>query len=273
MGEALIQSVGDLEIVLLHEAHESLASIVGPDLYTVLGDPPNQEVRFANEHYFDLFLIHLVELFAEGHNVIAIEGTNRNMSLVDGLEWLDQNRQNETQICGLSAALDALTSWLSTETDFEVWCPDIEEDVRFPITRGELIWFGANHAKHSLLRLSVVLRKLSRKLAIVGIEIPHQYMLHVLDSTIEEIRSRLNYHSTFLIELLGNLFTGLNRLNIDRHAANPTNRVDELVMPEGVTSDVFRDLYGRVLVFKRYDEEARIRAFVPATNPELRIRY
>ena len=78
-------------------------------------------------------------------------------------------------------------------------------------------------------------------------------MLYVLESTIEEVTNRLIYHSTFIIELLGNLFTSLNRLNINRHAANPTNRIDEMVMPEGVTSDVFRNLYGRVLVFKRYD--------------------
>lgn len=272
MAEALIQSAGDSEIVLLHEVHETLASIVGPHLYTVLGDAPNQEVRFANERCFDLFLIHLVELFAEGHNVIAIEGRNRNLSLVEGLEWLDQNRQDETRICGLSAALGALTNWLGTETDLEVWCPDIEEEIRFPVTRRELIWFGANHAKHNLLRLSVVLRKLARKLEMANVEIPHQHVLHVLEVTIEEVRRRLIHHSTFIIELLGDLFTSLNRLIIDRHAANPTNRVDEMVMPEGVTSDVFRDLYGRVLVFKRYDEEARIRAFVPTTNPALRLR-
>ena len=67
-------------------------------------------MRFANEGCFGLFLIHLVELFAESHNVIAIEGTNRNLSLVEGLEWLDLNRQDETRICGLSAALGALTN-------------------------------------------------------------------------------------------------------------------------------------------------------------------
>ena len=108
MGEAPIQSAGDLEIVLLHEVHETLASIVGPHLYTILGDAPNQEVRFANERYFELFLIHLVELFAEGHNVIAIDGRSRNMSLVEGLGWLDQSRQDETRTCGLSAVLAAV---------------------------------------------------------------------------------------------------------------------------------------------------------------------
>ena len=76
MVEAVIQSAGYLEIVLLHE---SLASIIGPDLYTVFGEAPNQEIRFSNEHYFDLLLVRLVEVFPEGSDVVTIEGRNKNL--------------------------------------------------------------------------------------------------------------------------------------------------------------------------------------------------
>ena len=44
MAATVIQSSGDLEIILLHEAHDTLASIIGPHLYTVLGDAPRQEI-------------------------------------------------------------------------------------------------------------------------------------------------------------------------------------------------------------------------------------
>ena len=273
MAEAVIQSAGDLEIVLLHETHETLASIIGPDLYTVHGDAPSQDVRFPNVHCFDLFLVRLVELFAKGHDVVTIEGRKKNLGLLDGLDWLDEKLQAETELCGLTAALTELKNWLGTETGFEVWCPDIDMHVNFPITRRDLIWFGANHVKHSLLRLSGVLDKLSRKLRTAGIEVPHQHTVHVLDETVKEIRNRLNNHSTFIIELMGNVFISLNRLILGRYATNPTNRVDEMVMPEGVTSDVFRSLYGDVLVFKRYDERDRIRAFMPVTNPVPKLRY
>ena len=102
-------------------------------------------------------------------------------------------------------------------------------------------------------------------------EVPHQHTVHVLNATIEEIRNRFTYHSTFIIEMLGTLFISINRLILGRFAENPTNRVDDMVMPEGVTSDVIRNLYGDVLVFKRYDEQDRIRAFVPVTNPVLKL--
>ena len=273
MVEAVIQSEGDLEIVLLHESHGALASIIGKDLYTVSGDAPNQEIWFQDERRFDLFLVLLVELFAEGRDAVTINGRRKNLGLLDGLGWIDQKLRGESVDCGLNAALSELRNWLDTETHFEVWCPDIEMQINFPITRRDLIWFAANHVKHSLLRLSGVLSKLARKLEAAEMEVPHQHTVHVLNATIEEIRNRLTYHSTFIIEMLGTLFISINRLILGRFAENPTNRVDDMVMPEGVTSDVFRNLYGDVLVFKRYDEQDRIRAFVPVTNPVLKLRY
>ena len=273
MVEAVIQSEGDLEIVLLHEAHGALASIIGKDLYTVSGDAPNQEIRFQDERRFDLFLVLLVDLFAEGRDVVTINGGRRNLGLLDGLGWLDQKLPVESADCGLNAALRELTNWLDAETHFEVWCPDIETQINFPITRRDLIWFAGNHVKHSLLRLSGVLSKLARKLEAADIEVPHQHTVHVLDATIEEIRGRLTYHSTFIIEMLGALFMSINRIIVERFKRNPTNRVEDMVMPEGVTSDVFRNLYGDVLVFKRYDEGDRIRVFIPVTNPILKLRY
>ena len=79
MIEAVIQSEGDLEIVLLHEAHGALALIIGKDLYTVSGDAPNQEIQFQDERRFDLFLVLLVDLIAEGQDVVTINGRRRNL--------------------------------------------------------------------------------------------------------------------------------------------------------------------------------------------------
>jgi len=45
-----------------------------------------------------------------------------------------------------------------------------------------------------------------------------------------------------------------------------------MIIPEGVTSDVFSNLYGAVLVFKRYAPE-RIRDFTPTAMPLLRQPY
>lgn len=62
---AAIQSEGDLEVVLLHETHSLLAEIIGPELYSV-GVPPEESVQFHTRPSFTLFLILVIEFFAEG---------------------------------------------------------------------------------------------------------------------------------------------------------------------------------------------------------------
>ena len=67
-------------------------------------------------------------------------------------------------------------------------------------------------------------------------------------------------------------FAAINRLVVSRYEANPTNRVAEMTFPQGVTSDAYRDLYGSVLIFRRYDE-SRFRERRPHTWEYLKMRY
>lgn len=273
MDRARIRSVGDLEVVLIHESHEALATIIDSRLYTVLGAAPDQQVSFQNDLFFDLFLIQTVELFVKGKSIRFDDETQMTLSLVDGLKWLCETYPVEVAQCSLADALQTLMAWIDTEVEFSFWSPDIDAQVEFPLSRRDLIWFGANCAKHNILRLSAVLERLDRRLKRADIEITADNTIAVLDALNDEVRARLLYHATYLIELLGNMFVGLNRLVWARYSANPTNRVLEMTMPPGVTSDVFRNLYSNVLVFKRYDESARISPLVPTTWRFLKLRY
>jgi hypothetical protein len=76
-----IQSEGDLEVVLLHETHSVLAEIIGPELYSVGGTAPEQSVLFHTRSTFNLFLILLVEIFAEGQRSAYINQKYENWSL------------------------------------------------------------------------------------------------------------------------------------------------------------------------------------------------
>jgi hypothetical protein len=87
-----------------------------------------------------------------------------------------------------------------------------------------------------------------------------------------EVESRLLYLGTWLVELLGRLFLALNRIVLGRRITAGTNDTRLMPMPEGVTSDAMRDLYGATLTFKSYDDD-RILAFVPNTPELLKRRY
>ncbi len=84
MATPVIRSDGDLEVVVLHETHSALANIIGPDLYKVGGSAPEQSILFHNGPSFNLFLIYLIELIAEGQQSAYIDEKFQNLSLISG---------------------------------------------------------------------------------------------------------------------------------------------------------------------------------------------
>ena len=80
-------SKGDLEGAVLSENLEAFYGIINPDLYTVLGHPPNQNVEFHNQSCFALFLIRVQEVFAEGRKVVVINNKSYNFSLLSAAIW------------------------------------------------------------------------------------------------------------------------------------------------------------------------------------------
>jgi hypothetical protein len=269
---AAIQSSGDLEVVLLHEANGVLADIIGPNLYTIYGTAPEQDVTFKSEQHFNLFLILLVELTAEGSRSAFIGNKYENWSLLRGLRWFCSIHDDETKACLLQKDLHNLETWINSSAEVTFWCPDVEVQLKFPLLNSDLISFGANTTKHHLIRLSAMVEKLHKMLSMAGYTFTAQETVGILSSMTDEVRNRLRYHATYVLELLGNLFESLNALIDRRFRANPTNRVDQMIIPEGVTSDVFHNLYGSVLVFKRYAPE-RIRDFTPTAMRFLRQPY
>jgi hypothetical protein len=268
----VIRSEGDLEVVLLHEAHGLLADIIGPDLYTVGGTPPEQSVLFHTHSSFNLFLILLLEFIAEGQQSTLIDEKYQNLSLLKGLVWFCAKHENEANENDLVGAILGFESWVKKEVPIKFWCPEVDTEIEFVLSNEQLISFGANTTKHHLFRLSALLGKLESKCNNAGYSFLPQQLSAVLSSMIEEVNSRLQYHSSNIIEMLGTIFLRLNALIIGRFEENPTNRVSEMVFPEGLTSDIFKDMYGSVLVFKRY-ENTRISNYTPTTTRFLKMRY
>jgi len=265
-----ILSEGDLEVITLHEAHGALAKLIGPDLYTILGDPPNQQVQFSNQSTFDLFLMRVSEFFAEGTRASRIDGEYKNWSLLSALSWFCRRYPDETNAAGLDDALTNLIAWHDKQVPLKFSCPEVELDIELTLPNSQLVSFGANTAKHHILRLSGLIGKLDRYTKSGNYNFTPQQLIVVLKAMMVEVESRLVYHATYITELLGHVFLALNAIVCERFAVNPTNRVRDMFHPEGITSDVYRGMYGDVLVFKQY-EESRIRAHTPVTHESLKL--
>ena len=267
-----ISSDGDLEIAILHENQVAFADIINPDLYAVLGESPEQNILFHNDACFDLFLVHVAEVFAEGTNNVVLDGRNYNFSLFGGALWLCEKYEEETRRAGLTSAYERLNMWLSQIVSFTFWCGGLNTQFELNMSRRDLLGFASNLSKHNILRLNALLNRLQRLCERSGFTVSEADLLSIMEPFVDELRSRLMYHSSYLTEMLYDYFAAINKLITDRFDSMGTNDVSQMRLPDGVTSDSYRDLYGSTLVFRRYDE-GRFNRFKPITSPSLKIRY
>jgi hypothetical protein len=267
-----IRSQGDVEVVVLYEAHGVLAEIIGPALYTIEGTPPDQTVKFNSRPAFDLFLVRLQDFIGKGISSPLLAEEYQDFSLMTGLRLLCAAHPVETREAGLNDSLSVLEQWLAKSVEVGFWCPNLETEVKFFLPNDQLIWFAANTARHNLARPSVLLWRLYQLCVEAGNEISPRELVGVLEGMEGEVKSRIQYHATYLLEMLGRLFQALNSLVNSRYRANPTSDVNRMTHPEGTTSDVFKDLNASLLVFKNYDRE-RIEKYTPVAAKHLRTRY
>ncbi len=264
-------SEGDLEVAILSENLEAFYGIINPDLYTNLGQPPNQNVLFHNPSCFDLFLIRVQEVFAEGSMAVNIDGKSRNFSLLSGAIWFCERHPEESKHAALTSAASTLQNWLKEEKPFDFWTG--EHQLTFQLARQDLISDGTNLCKHNLLRLSRFLQKIERRCKDVGLEIQKRSdIISIVGPFVEELRSRLLYHASYLIEMLFDYFAAINRIVIKRRREWGTNDPRVLEYPEGLTSWSLKDLYSSTLALRSFDEN-KFRVYRPTTNPNLKSRY
>lgn len=264
-----IMSEGDLEVVLLYENHELLADIISPNYYDLLGDPPS-EVHFMSAAAFRSFIVRVEELFAEG--TVAIDGMPLKLSLLSAVERFCQRRPEEALETGLSASSESLRKWVDAKPPFSFWCGDLDKQIELALSRRQMINFAANLHKHSLLRLGIFMKQLHDLCKKQGLQLCGADLVAVREPLIEEIESRLHYLASWLVELVGPYFEALNAVVARRYNLTRTNDVARMVIPQGVTSNALRDLYGSTLVFKNYDVN-RIRRFIPSVPDILKTRY
>lgn len=264
-------SEGDLEVAFLSENLEAFYGIINPNLYSVLGNPPDQEISFHNQSCFDLFLIRVQEVFAEGRMVVAIDGKSRDLSLLGAAIWFCERHPEESEHAGLTLAASKLQCWLKEVKPFEFWTGEYQ--LQFQLTRQDLISYGANLCKHNLLRLSQILQKIEHHCKNAGIEgLKRIDMIGIVDPFLEELRSRIAYHASYLIEMLFDYFAAINRIVIKRKSEWRRNNARVLEYPEGLTSWSLKDLYSSTLAFRSF-EENNFRAYRPTTTHYLKLRY
>jgi hypothetical protein len=266
-----VSSAGDLEVAVLHEAHDLMADIVTPFLYSVSGAPGDQQAVFKSAEAFRLFAIRASELWSEARENVSVPGAPQNVSVLGGLQWLTPQLKERAAV-DLAAALAELSSWLDQPDSCRFWCGALSDHFEFTVPRRHLWTLWANAIKHTFLRLQKVTKQISGWCDASGKPVKDSDVLYVLEAFEEWLAGYCEYHATRLAELIGRVLLALNKLVHERWEANGrTNDARRIAHPPG-TSTFFQDLHTSVLVFHRYDE-SRITDYLPETSPNLRKPY
>ena len=268
-----IRSVGDLEAVTIAETFDLLAGVFGPYCFTVVGAPDAQQAYFGSSANQTLFYLKANELLAVA-NGIAVPGVSKkDMSLMDAGEWLAEQLAADETGCGLKSAVCSLQTFLNEELRIRFWCGALGYHLELRQSFAALLRFHANFEKHSLLKLSVEVRRFRVALSAAGCELSYSEVLVARDEFSAHIKGMMEYHATELAEMLGHYFVALFRLTIGRVDGSHEGRRTLLYYPAGITDEFFQELYSSaILTFSGWSEE-RILRFIPKTASTFKLPY
>jgi len=263
-----VRSAGDLEAVYLHETHDLLAHLIGPNYYRLLGD----QVQFHDGASFSDFFIHVEEMLSGGREQVRFPGAPEDQSLLGVGAWFAERAGADDGVPALAKATESIRAWLDESPPFRFYAGDLERHIEFPLSRHGLIFYASNLGKHRLLRLGSLLASMGKLFAEHGSALTVQEVVAVRDEFQRELESRLLYLSTQLVELLGGYFQALNSVIVSRRNATDTRTWSTIRMPESISSDVFRALYATALISHSYPY-SRIADFTPETPAHLKQFY
>ncbi len=193
----LIENMVNHEICCFPEGKDEIAKTVLPQNYT-------------SKKYFYVLLL---EIFSTVNKEMIPEKDTGD-SLIDILKKisLDPKLNSNTDLTNsLNEAATAMTEWLETEFQYDIYSANIAQEITITLSRKEALYLIGNRCKHTLTRSNVILKKLVNiyKKSGVTIDIGTEILL------LEDIDTWLlddfgGYHFTKLCELCSNIYHAIN---------------------------------------------------------------
>lgn len=269
-----IRSDGDLEAVTIAETYRLLSEVFDPYCFTVSGPNGSQQAIFATHAHHILFVTYLHEFVAESTDIAEVGGTApRNVSLLGSGLWLIDRNALEAQSAGWSDAAERLVRWLDRPIRLRFWSGEIQRHLEYTAPFKSIFSAHANLLKHGLLKLGPEINRLRSRCASSNVSLTEAETVSAIPEYAAHLEGMFAYHATEIAELTGHYFHGLYRFVRARWQRTPTNNLDLIPAPAGVTDDVFRYLYAATLhSFSAWTED-RIRSSIPTTGPHFKPPY
>ena len=196
------------EVLLLRAVWELVDEAVNHAMLTIVGQPPDCEVRFDTAVHQRYFNIVLVDLLAWTDGSAPIQKTD----FLEGLAAIAKAPKiaSSEAVAPLGDAVREFREWLGQEVQVEAWLSSINVNAVLSMPRQQFIRMTGNLSKHGFLRTYRVAAELQGLLAASRSDVTlHEASLGLSDLYDRFHSDVLAYHASTLAEFLNNIRWGI----------------------------------------------------------------
>lgn len=197
------------EILGLLAAIEAIDSMINNEIFELKGLNQDRQIYFHTDVHQMFFNVLLIDFLSEvdealtGHKVSCL-GVLKEICKVPKFNIDDSIDQ-------LASTVSVLDEWLEAEVVVDTWLPSIDKQLDIKILRREYIKICGNISKHHFARLTRVARDVRSILERSGMSICREESMLVLDDIFAKFHEdTLNYHGSWLAEMLNNIRWGMH---------------------------------------------------------------
>lgn len=236
------------EIIFLNAITDLIDEMVNHTMFIIVGDPPDQEIRFHTSIHQKLFNILLVDLLSKSDKKLV----GKDELYTDALKRICDQPSFiiDDSIHDLQVATSTLIDWLGTKMTAHVWLPSLDADVHLSMERSTFIRICGNLSKHSFLRQSWPAQQLKGLLEQAGKQVSLAEATLALEEFYERFHTDiLNYHGSTIVEMLNAIQWGVHEYLLPQYRRSHVSLDEEelgkyrLDYPEGITSAIAKSLY------------------------------
>lgn len=196
------------EVVLLLGAGELINEMVNESVIELRGSDPDTQVVFHSHIHQRYFNTLLVDFLSKTDRQVPIE----QVSFLGGVRAIcaHPNFDYEGSVTELKKGAEALSIWLNTEVEADVWLPSISIQAELKLSRLSFIKLCGNITKHSFLRSYGPAKELQSLLRAAEHSVTMDQALLALSDFYERFHTDiLNYHASTIAEYLNDIRWGI----------------------------------------------------------------
>lgn len=197
------------ELIGLMAVIESIDSMINYSIFELRGSDQDRQIYFHTSVHQMFFNIILID-FLSGVNEVL---TGYKVSCLGVLKEICKipKLNIDNSIDPLASSVNELEKWFETEIVVDTWLPSIDKQLEIVITRREYVSICGNISKHHFARLTKVSKDIKSILKRRGISINEEESLLVINDMFDKFHEDiLNYHGSWLAEMLNNIRWGIH---------------------------------------------------------------